>query len=86
MLIMINSWSSPSNSNFRRSNEVVPEPLDGLNQQGSDGDKDKQGDCQRAKQVPMNQGAGTWEREQLAPNKSRRLKEKVELVEMYIPD
>jgi len=37
----------------------VPEPLDGLNQQGSDGDKDKQGDCQRAKQVPMNQGAGT---------------------------
>ena len=64
----------------------MPEPLDGLNQQGSDGDKDKQGDCQRAKQVPMNQGAGTWEREQFSPNKSRRLKEKVELVEMYIPD
>ena len=64
----------------------MPEPLDGLNQQGSDGDKDKQGDCQRAKQVPMNQGAGTWDWQQFATNKSCRAREKVELIEMYIPD
>ena len=64
----------------------MPEPLDGLNQQGSDGDKDKQGDCQRAKQVPMNQGANTWERQQFAIDESCRVRDKVELVEMYIPD
>ena len=49
---------SPATEIFRRSNEVVPEPGDVGNQPGSDNDKDKQGDCQRAKQVPMNPGTG----------------------------
>ena len=43
----------------RRSNEVAPDAGDGGNQAGSESDKDKQGDCQRAKQVPMNPPAGT---------------------------
>ena len=44
---------------YRRSNEVVPEPGEAGNHGGSDADKEKQGDCQRAKQVPMNPGTGT---------------------------
>ena len=43
----------------RRSNEVAPDAGDGVNQGGSESDRDKQGDCQRAKQVPMNPPAGT---------------------------
>ena len=46
-------------TNCRRSNEVVPDTGDAGNQAGSETDKEKQGDCQRAKQVPMNPGTGT---------------------------
>ena len=50
---------------FRRSNEVVPDPGDAGNQALSEADKEKQGDCQRAKQVLMNMGAGAKRRETL---------------------
>ena len=75
---------------FRRSNEVAPEPGDAGNQHGSENDKDKQGDCQRAKQVPMNPGTGTWDEEYLcvegASKFCSRTRREHKLVEMYTPD
>ena len=76
-------------SNDRRSNEVAPDTGDGGNQGGSDADKDKQGDCQRAKQVPMNPPAGTWNNENLVLKEifqSRRIKKDGKRAEIYSPD
>ena len=74
---------------YRRSNEVVPEPGEAGNHEGSDADKEKQGDCQRAKQVPMNTGTGTWNKRHLAPKKileSRRTQTDEKMSKMYTPD
>ena len=73
----------------RRSNEVAPDAGDGVNQGGSESDRDKQGDCQRAKQVPMNPPAGTWNSENLVLKKLfdlHRTKKDGKKVEIYVPD
>ena len=68
---------------------MVPEAGEAGNQGGSDGDKEKQGDCQRAKQVPMNPGTGTWDKRDVVPKKilvSNRPKYDEEMSQMYTPD
>ena len=71
---------------WRRSNDVAPEPGEEGNLPGSDLEKDKQGDCQRAKQVPLNPGTGTWEMARLAYSSPYWAKVDRKATEMYAPD